>query len=218
MPEIDELRQNDRFVVDPPLPATYGSGNVTIGNLGVRGLQTEHAEPLRIGFDAPLVITVPEWPDKVRVRGRVVWSRLSKTPNAQGKYLYRSGVRLDPQTPFPPKALGHLARLGVARHDQRSLERKRQAVLRREQQRAERAAKGAEPDVPPDQALLIQHARDQLRVNPVEAQKWYQRARFSPPVLDGREMPYREDVVAVWEYLGRSVDIEIVARMFTEKK
>jgi hypothetical protein len=218
MPETEELRTGDRFDLKPPLEGIFGSAAVMIHNVGVRGAQVEHPDPVRLGSEARLSTSVPEWPEKIELRGRVVWSRLSKQPDAAGKYLYRSGIRFNEEAFFPPKALGQLARAGVARLDQRSLDRKREALLRRDQQRATRAAQSTQRvEIRPEQLLLVQHARNQLRMNPDEAQKWYQRARFAPAVLDGTQLPYREDVVAVWEYLGRTVDIEVVAAAFEEK-
>ena len=219
MPEPEELRTADRFDLSPPLGGGFGQFPVTIHNVGVRGVQVEHSDPLRLGSEARLTTSVPEFPEKIDLRGRVVWSRLSKHPDASGKYLYRSGIRFNEDVFFPPKALGQLARGGVARLDQRSLDRKREALLRRDQNRQTHASHAPKrPEISPEHLLLVQHARNQLQNNPTEAQKWYQRARFSPAVLDGTQLPYREDVVAVWEYLGRTVDIEIVAAAFEEKK
>jgi hypothetical protein len=217
--EPEELRDGDRFDLNPGLVGAFGSASVTIQNVAVRGVQVEHSEALRLGSVAKLSVAIPDWPGKVEVRGRVVWSRLSKRPDASGKYLYRSGIRFEEGAFFPPQALGLLARAGVARLDQRSLERKREALLRRDQERARHVTKGqiARPEISADHLLLVQHARKQLQMNPTEAQKWYQRARFAPAIVDGTQLPYREDVVAVWEYLGRTVDIEIVARAFEEK-
>ncbi len=218
MPEPEELRTGDRFDLDPPLPGTFGAATVSIQNVGVRGVQVEHPDPLRLGLEARLAVVIPGATEKVELRGRVVWSRLSKRPDAKGKYLYRSGIRFEEGTFFPPPSLGQLARAGIARLDQKSLERKREAQLRRDQ---DRAAKGTfvplKREISPEQLLLVQHARAQLQMNANEAQKWYQRVRFSPPVLDGTQLRYRDDVVAVWEYLGRSVDIEIVAIAFEQK-
>ncbi len=216
MSEPEELRAGDRFDLNPPLEGTFGSASVALQNVGVRGAQVEHSDALRLGSEARLTVIVGG--EKIELRGRVVWSRLSKRPDPKGKYLYLSGIRFEEGAFFPPPALGQLARAGVARLDQRSLERKREALLRRDHERAGHPTfKPTRLEISSDHLLMVQHARAQLQMNATEAQKWYQRARFAPPVLDGTALPYREDVVAVWEYLGRSVDIEIVARAFEEK-
>lgn len=217
MSEPEELRAGDRFDLNPSLPGTFGAATVSVQNVGVRGVQVEHPDPLRLGLEARLAVAIPGG-EKVELRGRVVWSRLSRRPDAKGKYLYRSGIRFDEGVFFPPPVVGQLARAGIARLDQKSLDRKREALLRRDQERAAKATFVPQKrEISPEQLLLVQHAREQLQMNATEAQKWYQRVRFSPPVLDGTQLPYRDDVVAVWEYLGRTVDIEIVARAFEEK-
>jgi hypothetical protein len=72
-------------------------------------------------------------------------------------------------------------------------------------------------EIPPDQVLLVQHARERLRANPVEALKWYNRAKFAlsqggNPITD--PIPNREDVLAVWEYLERTIDLNTIVQVF----
>jgi hypothetical protein len=60
--------------------------------------------------------------------------------------------------------------------------------------------------------------REELRLNPEEAQHWYRRARITiadpatravaPPIAS------HPDALAVWEYLDRSIDPTIVSRAF----
>ena len=77
-----------------------------------------------------------------------------------------------------------------------------------------------ESDISPDQVLLIQHARARLKENFDEAHKWYSRAYFA--LRDGRTassaelMKYPEDVLAVWEYLERSVPLATIKRVFDQ--
>ncbi|HJW92847.1 MAG TPA: hypothetical protein VJ901_04455, partial [Thermoanaerobaculia bacterium] len=62
--------------------------------------------------------------------------------------------------------------------------------------------------IPPDQVMLIQHARERLRSHPDEALKWYNRAKYALVEDDtaiGESLRHRDDVLAVWEYLERSV-------------
>jgi len=63
--------------------------------------------------------------------------------------------------------------------------------------------------IPSDQILLVQHARERLRANPEEALKWYNRAKFALAEGGGNfdPMPNREEVLAVWEYLERTIDV-----------
>jgi len=118
---------------------------------------------------------------RVSAQGLIVWSHLSKRPSADGKLLYRSGVRW--------------AKPGQLK------------VFRSEQ-------------IPPDQVMLIQHARERLRSHPDEALKWYNRAKYALVEDDtaiGESLRHRDDVLAVWEYLERSVPIETIASVFERK-
>ena len=76
------------------------------------------------------------------------------------------------------------------------------------------------PDISPDQVLLIQHARARLRDNFDEAQKWYSRAYFAlrdgTTAVGGQVVKYPEEVLAVWEYLERSVPLAVIKRVFDQ--
>ncbi len=76
-------------------------------------------------------------------------------------------------------------------------------------------------EVSADQVLLIQHARDRLRGRPDEALKWYNRAKYAITESKdtmGSALAYRDEVLAVWEYLERTVDLAVIARVFDMKK
>jgi hypothetical protein len=67
----------------------------------------------------------------------------------------------------------------------------------------------------------IEQARAHLSASFDEALKWYNRARYSlaeeavqKAVLGIR---HKEDVLAVWEYLGRRIDIPTIARAFNRR-
>lgn len=219
MTDPRELRSSQRWTIDPPIRGVFGATVMSVQNLGSTGFQASHAEPVHLGAEGRIVLEIPGMASRVALRGRVVWSRLSKTPDAEGKLLYRTGVRLSEGGTVPPQVLQYLQESGAATVDRHSLERKQEAEARKETAKTANVRTMQQRVViPPDQLLLVEHALAQLRNNPQEAQKWYQRARFSPPVLDGSQIAYREDVVAIWEYLGRLVDIEIVSKVFEEKR
>ena len=219
--EIDDYRIHRRYILDGPLDGSFGAITVGIVNVGGRGVQVIHGVPLKPGSRSRFLVSVPGREERIAISGTVVWSRLSKDADPGGKLLYRSGIHFDEGSDFPPEALESLEARGLARIDEEALQRKREALARKQQQRRQGQTSmpiRTTPEIPPEQVLLIQHARDQLRGNPDEAQKWYRRARFSPPVVDGKPIPYREDVIAIWEYLERSIDIQVVARVFEDMK
>jgi len=69
---------------------------------------------------------------------------------------------------------------------------------------------------------MIEHARKQLLSDPNEAQRWYQRAKYA--ITQGNTniaadwIRNREDVLAVWEYLERSVEISTIAIVFERSR
>lgn len=225
-PDLNDLRDSDRFISDRPVIGSLGSVAITIVNMGIGGLQVEHVDPLKIGNQARLALEIPE-AKLPEMRARVVWSRLSKTPNQQGKYLYRSGLRVDEDKDILARSIGFLIKSGRVHLDRHSLERKKTA----QEEKARRAAQPhmklvitrKELAISADQVLLIQHARDRFKSNPQEAMKWYNRAKFSmnEQVVKGTSdsvMPFKEEVIAVWEYLERTIDLPKIAQVFDMQK
>lgn len=225
-PDLSDLRNTDRFFSAQPVLGSFGAIGISIVNLGIGGLQVEHADPLKIGNQGRLTLEVPG-ATLPEMKARVVWSRLSKTPNEQGKYLYRSGLRVDEDKDVLARSIGFLIKGGRVRPDRRSLGRKKAAL----EEKARRASQPhlkpvltmKKPEISADQVLLIQHARDRFKAHPQEAMKWYNRARFSmnEEVVKGTAdsvMPFKEEVIAVWEYLERTIDLPKIAQVFDMQK
>ncbi|HEY8182589.1 MAG TPA: PilZ domain-containing protein [Thermoanaerobaculia bacterium] len=220
-PDVRDLRGRERYRVKQRLVGSFGAGEVTLVDVAEEGAQIEHAQPLRLASKGRL------WFKRADVSASlhafVVWSRLSKTPNEVGKYLYRSGLRFDEGAASFLQAMQMLADQGVIERDDESLNRKKK---RAEEIKQDRLGKpivrmvGTE-EISPDQVLLIQHAREKLKENFDEAQKWYSRAYFA--LRDSRLgnaaelMRYPEDVLAVWEYLERSVPLSTIKRVFDQR-
>jgi len=135
--------------------------------------------------------------------------------------IARSGIRLEADLELFARAINGLAGSGRIRRDDASLDRKRKKLKSREQEKRLRPvirATQPAPSIPPDQVLLVQHARDRLRDNPNEASKWYNRAKYSLAEGSFTNIPHREEVLAVWEYLERSIDIQIIIAIFPLKR
>jgi hypothetical protein len=214
-----ELRNSERYIVTEALGGSFGSAQVTLIDVGELGAQIEHQQPLRLATKGRLWFKRGEV--AVSLHAFVVWSRLSRTPSDQGKYLYRSGLRIDEGAAEFLSAMQMLSEHGVIRKDSESLERKRIKNEEREQERVSKSVMKyvpSEPDISPDQVLLIQHARERLKENFDEAQKLYSRAYFalrdSRTGMGSELVKYPEDVLAVWEYLERSVPLSTIKRVF----
>ena len=216
--DVRELRAAERYQVLEPIAGSFGAAEVIVRNIGDQGAQIEHAQPLRLATKARLWFKRGDV--AISVQAIVVWSHLSKTPNEKGKYLYLSGIRIDSQADELPRVVQALADRGLLRRDFDSLDRKRRELAEKaRRQRAQPVMKMMHSGsaVPADQALLVQHAREHLRAHPNEAQKWYNRAKFAI-TESGTVAPdmirYREDVLAVWEYLERSVELATIVKVF----
>ncbi len=217
--DMKDLREAERFVVLEPLIGSFGSASVTILNLAEHGMQVEHAQPLRLSTRGR--VWFKRGDVAVNNQGIIIWSHLSKTPNDKGKYLYHSGIRFETQDVTMLEALHALSNHGVVRLDEHSLQRKQQRLDAMQQERRNRPlfkVIRSDSDIPSDQALLIEHARARLRSNPDEAKKWYNRARYALTEDYSRTgaeaIRHREDVLAVWEYLERSVDLSTIVKVF----
>ena len=217
--EISELRIAERFRTAEALVGSFGSASVTLLDVSASGAQIEHAQPLRIGTRARLWFKRGDV--SVSLQAVTIWSHLSKTPNQQGKSLYHSGVRLEAESRDFHYALQALLDHGVLSPDRESLDRKRKRALERAAEKNNRPTmKYLRPDieVPADTQLMIEHARKQLLADPMEAQRWYQRAKYAithgTANIAGDAIRSREDVLAVWEYLERSVEISTIALVF----
>lgn len=218
--DIRDLRTIERYVVVEPLLGSFGAAGISILDIAEQGAQIEHVQPLRLGSRGRL------WFKRVEVaasiHAMVIWSRLSEKPNDEGKLLYRSGVRLDEGESFA-EAIQALGEHGVIRRDTESLERKRRKFVEREHEKSVKPSVKMirSEEVPSDQALLVQHARERLQNDPDEARKWYNRARYAiveSAVPIAAEIRSREDVLAVWEYLERSVPLSTIVRVFERGK
>jgi hypothetical protein len=218
--DVHDLRGSERFVAERPIEGFFGGTDVTIRDLCETGLQIQHAEPLKLAAKGRVGFTVDEM--KITVPAIVIWSRLSQTPDARGRLLYRSGIRLEGDVELFAKAIRVLAGCGRIRPDSASLDRKRNKLRQRDQEMQGRPVllrqTRSTPNIPPDQVLLVQHARDRLRDNPNEATKWYNRARHSLPDGSYTNIPHREEVLAVWEYLERSIDVQTIIAIFPLKR
>lgn len=219
-PETEELRGCQRYRLDQPVVVQFGTISAALRDTSEKGVQIEHAEPVKLGIASEL--RLPQNPQLPPLRAKVIWSRLSKTPDASGKYLYETGVTFTEESDANRRLLEWVIRHHGARADESSLKRKREASAARASHRNARPTmrplvQREQPEISTDTILLIQHARRQLKSRPDEAVKWYNRAKFSGTTGEDLHVN-REDILAVWEYLERSIDVEVIASVFEQQK
>jgi len=208
MTEVKELRSAERYAAKEPIAGSFGAASVGVLNISDRGVLIEHAQPLRIATKGRLWFKQGDV--TVAVQAIAVWSHLSKTPNAKGKYLYQSGLRIDEGVADLAAAVRMLANRGVVALDMESLERKRQRLTERANPiTAPMRAVPKQPEITPDQALLIHHALRRLKSSPEEARRWYDKAKDTAP---DDVVKYGREVIALWSYLEGTIEGSIIAR------
>jgi len=129
--DVRDLRSSPRFVVREPIPGYFGGIGVAIHDMAVAGVQIEHSEPVKLSSRARVGFKVDN--TLFAVPGVVVWSRLSRSPETEGKLLYRSGIKLEDDAQRFANVINILVGRGRLRPDSESLDRKRQKVEDREQ-------------------------------------------------------------------------------------
>ena len=214
---IEELRGSDRFFLAPSLQGFYASGAVIIENLSARGARVETKVQLEKGNSGTLAFAIPESGHDVIVPATVMWTSM-KAITGSGMRTFCSGLQVTDKHELMRLAIGQLCQLGTASLDTTSLALKLKILRARVRQFAPAAGVVEASGLPPEQYILIQSVREELRMNPEEAMHWYRRARIvindaatrrvAPMIVD------HPDALAVWEYLDRSIDPSLVGRAF----
>ena len=215
--EISEGRGAPRYAVRDQLQAGFASYAISVVNLSQAGLLIEHAQPIRIGSTGRLAIQSGAGPSVLLAR--VVWSRLGNRTGADGRLLYRSGLLATEENAGLQHVIERLVGAGLASEVKDSLERKRQTILEKLHARKTNAVVKLVPVrdlLDPDRVMMVRHAIEQLRVHPDEATKWYNRAKFSGG--GSGAVVYREEELAVWEYLERSVPLESIRQVLEKQQ
>jgi hypothetical protein len=216
--DVQEARRKPRFNMRHAVPATFAGQPVTITNLSADGLGVIHASPIRIDAAGSIRIESAENFGGVSFRGRIRWSRLSRTANADGKYLYHSGLRIEDPSDAAFGLLGRLIRaLGEADRD--SLRRKLQVTEEKRQARNATPVLFHRPsthDGMDQRMALIRDAQSRLANHPESAQEWYNRAKYSLVKRnlmrdEHGSIPFRREVIVIWEFLGGKIDLETIA-------
>lgn len=209
MSGLDQSRSTARFVSDEPVPGTFSTVAmtlaVTVRDVSVNGAQIEHAQPVRPAMQGRLKL------GDLIAPATVIWTRLT------GPGRYRSGLRIDEKLDVVAAAIRGLLARGVVRKGEDTLRRREQARLEREQTRVRLTGGHLTPVGPSaDVVQQIRLARQWMQSHSEDAMKWYNRARATATEehlhLAGSGRTNREDVLAVWEYLERGVDLRDVVR------
>ena len=179
---------------------------VSIRDLSVTGAQIEHAQLIRPATRGTLNIELTD------VKADVVWTRLA----APGTYW--SGLRIQGQIEIVAATIRDLLGRGVVKKQGDETARKREEALRMREETSARLINPVSKEAGPseEQVRRIRVARERLLMHPEESVRWYNRARATASEdqlrIAGSGRPNREDVLAVWEYLERSIDLRLVVQ------
>ena len=208
--DVRDLRRSERFVVREALEGSLAASDVTVLNLCEEGALISHGQPMRIGTRGRFHFRLGHIHGTAQAR--IVWSHLTKQVTG-GSLVYHSGLEFEAD-PGYVEVLRELVEHEVVVPDAESLEKRRQKLEDRERKKT-----GETPmpvllrsaaDDGPDPTLLVRHAQTHLRNNPLELQRFYLIAREAAgeAAIDGD----RAELLAIWEYLERSVDVATIER------
>jgi hypothetical protein len=206
-----ESRIHERFLIEPAIEGSFGGSAVEILDLAEKGIRARHQSPMRPGTAGSVSFRVSAG-TIVRLRARIVWCRLSTDSSPDGKLLYLSGVRFEETSDALSQSIQYLLRAEQAYRDHDSLQKK----ISKESQKSSKPKRSATMKVirqrrriEEDTLLLVKQAWNYVKENPHEAMKWYNRGKYALKA-DVPKLQRKDDVLAIWEYLERSVPLETI--------
>ena len=196
-----EQRRMPRYVPRRQIDGIYSDVKFTIVQISANGLRIRHRDPLMPGAEAKLSFALLNPARSVVVRARVVWTSLASSGEERFSI---SGLRVTQHEERLARAVESL----LAAHD---LQPERRQRPRRSDDILSVLSVASD-----DEIALVTSAMQKFAADPVEASRWYSRARFALSDENVRRVAPakprdREEVLGIWEYLDRQVDIEKVA-------
>jgi excisionase family DNA binding protein len=203
--EEADLRRAPRYVPRRQIDGFFNETRFSIVQISESGLRIRHRAALLPGEEAKVSFALLKPAQSVVMRARVVWTSMA---HANGETFSISGLRV----------LEHADRLVTAvamlraSHDL-------QPERRARQRRAEDAVFTLE-GISDEEIARVVAAVQKFAGDPVEAGRWYSRARFAISDAAARkaapEHPRdREEVLGIWEYLDRQIEIPKITSIVT---
>ncbi|HEX6094959.1 MAG TPA: PilZ domain-containing protein [Thermoanaerobaculia bacterium] len=197
--DAPEMRIAPRFVPRRQIGGSFQHSRITLVQISTTGLRVRHDDVLRPGDVARLTLSLQRPARTFAMQARVVWTSIAQRGDSPSFCI--SGLRVVDLGPLQ-QVLHHLREARDLQPDEG----------RRRANQNPMALSGLTDE---EVASIIRAVR-KFNSDPVEANRWYTRARFA--LVDdairaaaptrGRD---REEVVGVWEYLERKLDLAKVA-------
>ena len=199
--EQPDLRRMPRYVPRRQIDGIFEDLKFTIVQISRTGLRIRHKESLVPGTEGKLSFALLKPARSVVLRTRVVWTSLARSGEERFSI---SGMRVLEHSERLEQAVEML----LAGHD---LQPDRRIQSRREADATTVVASASDEEI-----ALITNAMQRFAIDPVEASRWYSRGRFALSDEQVRRLAPpkasdREEVLGIWEYLERQVDLEKVA-------
>lgn len=197
-----DLRLGARYVPRRQIGGVFAGIKFTIVQLSNEGMRIRHSDKLQPGTEARLSFAIQSPPQSFMMRARVVWTSIAQRGDEPSFYV--SGISVVANS----DSLARAADL---------LRKKRELHLDEKDSRHRMPANMPKPvsGLGDDDVVAIIRALRKFAADPAEATRWYSRARFA--VTDEqvrRDAPRgardREEVVGIWEYLHRRIDLRAV--------
>jgi hypothetical protein len=181
------VRETRRFVFRRPCEASFGNVPIHLIDLSRSGAQAMHNERISPGTESRIEVTVPGSSRRLSLRARVVWSRRAESSGNQKIGLAITDERFD----LAADLIDQMVRMRWVEVDRQSAPRhvaKTLSVPAHTLEQARRALAFVSNDSP-------------------AARRWLDRVRACTTPTGRHPI----EVLAAWELLGRSVDLELVA-------
>jgi hypothetical protein len=194
-----DLRLGARFIPRRQLGGVFREVKLAVLQLSNSGLRIRHTEPLYPGEEARFSFAIQNPPKSFVMRARVVWTSIAQ--RGEGPSFYITGLK-------------------VVSNQDRLIEATEMLRAARELHLDESRRRNNVPmpvhGLPDEDVVAIIRAVRKFASDPTEASRWYTRARFAVADEEVRRAAPRgardrEEVVGVWEYLHRRIDLKAVA-------
>ncbi|MBV8518629.1 MAG: PilZ domain-containing protein [Acidobacteria bacterium] len=198
--ETPDMRSTPRFIPLRRISGIFGDAKFSIVQISQTGLRIRHAEPLVPGVEAKLSFALLKPARSFVMRARVVWTSLARSGD---ETFSISGLRIIEHADRLARAVELLNAAHELQPDRRAKPR-----------RTEADSLAGLDGVSDEEIALVTSAVQKFASDPVEASRWYSRARFALSDEHVRRVApirQREEVLGIWEYLERQIDIAKIA-------
>jgi hypothetical protein len=201
--EGSDSRFAPRYVPRRAIGGVFNKTKFTVMQISSTGLRIRHDETLLPGEEARLTFALLQPAQSIIIRARVVWTRVASRGGAS---FCISGLRVTEHQERLRRALEML-------RESRLIDLE-PATARRGSSQSEVPA--AIHGLSDDEVASILRAARRLADDPIEANRWYSRARFATADAAVRKaLPQqtrdRDRILSVWEMLERKIELTKVA-------